>query len=180
MFPSDTAARWPQLPDETARQWLLPPVWERMVAGRGEFLADLRPAVPVFVRFGGLDFESDPQAPEVLDAFVTRAEQALDEQGGYVLQLTIGDKGAYLYAVFGSPIAHEDDAARACEGALRLLEIAERGARHRRPGGRGGRAPAQRDLRAPRAADVLLPRRRRQPRGPADDAGARRRHLGAR
>ena len=125
MFPSDTAARWPQLPDETARQWLLPPVWERMVAGRGEFLADLRPAVPVFVRFGGLDFESDPQAADVLDAFVTRAEQALDEQGGYVLQLTIGDKGAYLYAVFGSPIAHEDDAARACEGALRLLEIAE-------------------------------------------------------
>ena len=125
MFPSDTAARWPQLPDETARQWLLPPVWERMVAGRGEFLADLRPAVPVFVRFGGLDFERDPQAPDVLDAFVTRAEQALDEQGGYVLQLTIGDKGAYLYAVFGSPIAHEDDAARACEGALRLLEIAE-------------------------------------------------------
>ena len=95
------------------------------MAGRGEFLADLRPAVPVFVRFGGLDFEGDPEAAEVLDAFVTRAEQVLDEQGGYVLQLTIGDKGAYLYAVFGSPIAHEDDAARACEGALRLLEIAE-------------------------------------------------------
>ena len=51
---------WPQLPEETARQWLLPPVWERMVAGRGEFLADLRPAVPVFVRFGGLDFERRP------------------------------------------------------------------------------------------------------------------------
>ena len=45
MFPSDTAARWPQLPDETARQWLLPPVWERMVAGRGEFLADLRQVI---------------------------------------------------------------------------------------------------------------------------------------
>ena len=72
----DTAADWPQLPDETARQWLLPPVWERMVAGRGEFLADLRPAVPVFVRFGGLDFESDPEAPRVLDDFVTRAQQA--------------------------------------------------------------------------------------------------------
>src|SRR6478609_29604 len=123
--PLDPSPDWPELPEEVARQWLLPPVWERMVAGRGEFLADLRPAVPIFVRFGGLDFESDPHAPEVLDAFVTRAEQALDEQGGYVLQLTIGDKGAYLYAVFGSPIAHEDDAARACEGALRLLEIAE-------------------------------------------------------
>ena len=48
----------------------------------------------------------------------------LDEQGGSVLQLTIGDKGAYLYGVFGAPIAHEDDGARACEAALQLLEIA--------------------------------------------------------
>ena len=124
--PSAVAASldWPELPEEVTRQWLLPPVYARMVAGRGEFLADLRPAVPIFVRFGGLDFEDDPQAPRVLDEFVTRAQQALDEQGGSVLQLTIGDKGAYLYAVFGAPIAHEDDAARACEAALRLVEIA--------------------------------------------------------
>ncbi|MEO5852360.1 MAG: AAA family ATPase [Nocardioides sp.] len=121
----DSDADWPDLPEDITRQWLLPPVWERMVAGRGEFLADLRPAVPIFVRFGGLDFDSDPQAPAVLDDFVTRAQRALDEQGGSVLQLTIGDKGAYLYAVFGAPVAHEDDAARACEAALRLHEIAE-------------------------------------------------------
>ena len=119
------APDWPVLPEATTRQWLLPPVWDRMVAGRGEFLADLRPAVPVFVRFGGLDFERDPHAPQVLDDFVTRAQLAMDAQGGSVLQLTIGDKGAYLYAVFGSPVAHEDDARRACEAALRLLEIAE-------------------------------------------------------
>ncbi|MBF4765508.1 AAA family ATPase [Nocardioides islandensis] len=125
LVPPDSDPRWPQLPEEIARQWVLPPVWERMVAGRGEFVSDLRPAVPIFVRFGGLDFERDPQAPQVLDDFVTRAELALDELGGYVLQLTIGDKGAYLYAVFGSPIAHEDDAERACEAALRLLEISD-------------------------------------------------------
>lgn len=115
---------WPRLPDPTARQWLLPAVWERMVAGRGEFLADLRPGVPVFVRFGGLDFEVDPDAPRILDDFVTRAQLVLDEHGGSILQLTIGDKGAYLYGVFGAPIAHEDDATRACVAALRLLESA--------------------------------------------------------
>ncbi|MGC4108857.1 MAG: tetratricopeptide repeat protein [Nocardioides sp.] len=116
-------AQWPRLPDETAREWLLPAVWERMVAGRGEFLADLRPGVPIFVRFGGLDFEGDPDAPRILDDFVTRAQAVLDEHGGSVLQLTIGDKGAYLYGVFGAPVAHEDDAARACEAALGLLEL---------------------------------------------------------
>jgi adenylate cyclase len=123
--PPVASAGWPQLPEETAREWLLPAVWERMVAGRGEFLADLRPAVPVFVRFGGLDFDEDPEAPYVLDDFVTRAQVVLDEQGGSVLQLTIGDKGAYLYGVFGAPVAHEDDMGRACEAALRLLEIAD-------------------------------------------------------
>ena len=148
------------------------------MAGRGEFLADLRPAVPVFVRFGGLDFESDPEAPAVLDAFVTRAQRALDEQGGCVLQLTIGDKGAYLYAVFGAPVAHEDDAARACEAALRLLEVADGVPVTDVQVGRGHRPAAQRHLRAPRAAHVLLPGRRGQPRGAADGAGPGRRRSG--
>jgi class 3 adenylate cyclase/tetratricopeptide (TPR) repeat protein len=118
------AEDWPRLPDETAQEWLLPAVWERMVAGRGEFLAELRPAVPIFARFAGLDFEGDPEAPRILDGFVTGAQLVLAEQGGSVLQLTIGDKGAYLYGVFGAPVAHEDDAARACEAALRLLDVA--------------------------------------------------------
>ena len=43
--------------------------------------------------------------------------------GGNVLQLTLGDKGAYLYGVFGSPIAHEDDAARAAAAALDLRDL---------------------------------------------------------
>ncbi|QIK66202.1 AAA family ATPase [Nocardioides sp. HDW12B] len=111
----------PVLSEDLVRPWVLPPVWERMAAGRGEFLAELRPAVPVFLRFGGLDFEADDSAPERLDRFVRRTQRILATHGGYVLQLTIGDKGAYLYAVFGAPVAHEDDAARACAAALELL-----------------------------------------------------------
>ncbi|RKS68005.1 adenylate/guanylate cyclase family protein [Motilibacter peucedani] len=111
----------PRLPERDVRSWVLPSVYERLTAGRGEFLADLRPAVPVFVRFGGLDFDDDPGAPAALDALVTRAQRIVHANGGNVLQLTIGDKGAYLYAVFGAPVAHEDDAARACASALELL-----------------------------------------------------------
>ncbi|MGB0099849.1 MAG: tetratricopeptide repeat protein [Nocardioides sp.] len=121
----EPAPDWPQLPESVARQWLLPQVWDRMVAGRGEFLADLRPAVPIFVRFGGVDFERDPRARQVLNEFVTCSQQVLDELGGSLLQLTIGEKGAYLYGVFGAPAAHEDDAARACEAALRIREIGD-------------------------------------------------------
>jgi predicted ATPase/class 3 adenylate cyclase len=117
------SAAAPPLPDEVAREWLLPPVYLRMSAGRGEFLSELRPGVPVFVRFGGLDFETDPSAPSRLDEFVVAVQRLVDEHGGNVLQLTVGDKGAYLYAVFGAPIAHEDDAARACSAALGIVRL---------------------------------------------------------
>ena len=119
------------LAEDLVRPWVLPPVWDRMVAGRGELLAELRPAVPVFVRFGGLDFDADPTAPERLDRFVRRTQRVFAGHGGYVLQLTIGDKGAYLYAVFGAPVAHEDDAARACAAALDLLADERAADRHR-------------------------------------------------
>ena len=111
------------LPEELVRQWVLPAVYERLRTGRGEFLAELRPAIPFFVRFTGIDYDTDDAAVDKLDDFVRRAQRVLTGYGGNLLQLTLGDKGAYLYAVFGSPHAHEDDPARACAAALDLLEL---------------------------------------------------------
>jgi predicted ATPase/class 3 adenylate cyclase len=108
------------LADELARPWLLPAVYERLSTGRGEFLAELRPAYPVFVNFGGIDYDTDESASDKLDEFVCAAQRSFAEYGGSVLQLTLGDKGAYLYGAFGTPLAHEDDAARACAAALEL------------------------------------------------------------
>jgi predicted ATPase/class 3 adenylate cyclase len=117
------AAAEAELPDELARQWLLEPVYERLTAGRGEFLAELRPAYPVFISFTGIDYEADESAVQKLDEFVCAAQHALASFGGSLLQVTLGDKGAYLYAVFGTPLAHEDDAARACAAALELQAL---------------------------------------------------------
>jgi len=111
------------VPEELARRWLLPAVYERLSAGRGEFLAELRPAFPVFVSFSGIDYDSDASASGKLDAFVRAAQRILSEHGGNVLQLTLGDKGAYLYGAFGTPHAHEDDAERACAAALELCAL---------------------------------------------------------
>ncbi len=113
----------PPLPESVVRQWLLPSVYERMRTGRGEFLAELRAAYPLFLRFGGIDYDDDDDADAKLDAFVGKAQEILDGYGGNVLQLTLGDKGAYLYGVFGSPLAHEDDAARAAAAALELRAL---------------------------------------------------------
>ena len=111
------------LPEELVRPWLLPPVYERLRTGRGEFLAELRPAIPVFVRFTGIDYDDDDDAIVKLDEFIRRAQRVFADCGGNLLQLTLGDKGAYLYAVFGSPHAHEDDPARAAAAGLYLLAL---------------------------------------------------------
>lgn len=114
---------YPKLSRSVLRPWLLPSVYERVRSGRGEFLAELRPAVPMFVRFGGIDYDNDPDARQMLDHFIVRAQQVIDGYGGNLLNLTIGDKGAYLHAVFGCPLAHEDDAARACAAALEISAL---------------------------------------------------------
>lgn len=113
----------PPLSEDLVRPWLLPAVYERLRTGRGEFLTELRPAVPLFLRFAGIDYDNDDEAVHKLDEFVRGAQRIMTGYGGNVLQLTLGDKGAYLYGVFGSPIAHEDDAARAAGAALELRDL---------------------------------------------------------
>ncbi|MBI2763572.1 MAG: AAA family ATPase [Chloroflexi bacterium] len=123
MPPRSPVEEPPPLPEDLVRPWLLPPVYERLRTGRGEFLTELRPAIPVFLRFSGIDFDDDEEAVLKLDEFVRGAQKILSGYGGNVLQLTLGDKGAYLYGVFGSPLAHEDDAARAAASALELRDL---------------------------------------------------------
>lgn len=110
------------VPDEIARQWLLPTVYDRLATGGGAMFAELRTVYPMFIRFGGIDYDEDPDAVARLDAFIRRSQHILAAYGGNLLQLTLGDKGAYLYAVFGSPRAHEDDAVRAVSAAWDLQQ----------------------------------------------------------
>jgi adenylate cyclase len=113
----------PALPEELVRPWLLPAVYERLRTGRGEFLTEIRPAIPIFVRFSGIEYDEDDESARKLDELVRGAQRILSGYGGNLLQLTLGDKGAYLYGVFGSPVAHEDDAARAAAAALELRDL---------------------------------------------------------
>ena len=122
----DEAPAWgreaPLSPD-VVRPWLLRAVYERLRSGHGEFLAELRPAYPLFVRFGGIDYDNDDDAITKLDDFIRRAQRILATYGGNLLHLTLGDKGAYMFGVFGSPLAHENDSARACAAALELRDL---------------------------------------------------------
>jgi predicted ATPase/class 3 adenylate cyclase len=120
--PPDAAPRPSPLapPDNLLRPWLLPAVWAALQSGEERFLAELRPAVALFVRFSGLDFEQDEAAGARLDAYIRWVQQVLARHEGALIQLTTGDKGSYLYAAFGAPVAHDDDAERAVAAALEM------------------------------------------------------------
>ncbi len=109
---------------EAATPWLLPPVAKQLDAGNGEFLAELRPAIALFIRFTGIAYDDDPDASEKLNSFIVAVQKQLNRYGGSLIQLTLGDKGSYLYAAFGAPIAHKDDAARAATVALNVRDLA--------------------------------------------------------
>lgn len=102
------------------RRWLLPTVQRRLEAGGGDFLTELRPVAALFLSFAGLDFVTDEEAGRKLDHLVRAAQRVTSEYGGNVLQLTTGDKGSYLYAAYGAPVSHEDDAERCAAAALDL------------------------------------------------------------
>ena len=143
--------------------------------GRGEFLAELRPAYPVFLRFGGIDYDARRRRDRASSTTSSARRSASSTgYGGNVLQLTLGDKGAYLYGVFGSPLAHEDDASRAAAAALELRDLERDHGRARHPDRHRPRPAAQRHVRPRDAPDVRVPRRRREPRRAADVEGAAR------
>ncbi len=119
------AAPWPglaadALAEDQLRVWLLPQVYERLRHGLGNFLAELRPTVACFLRFGGIDYDHDDEAGNKLDAYIRWVQEIVARYEGTLIDLNIGDKGSYLYINFGAPLAHEDNADRAAAAALAL------------------------------------------------------------
>ena len=108
--------------DETLRSWIPRQIQPRLAQGQEAFLAELRPAVAMFIQFEGLDY-ADTGAGARLDALIRWVQARATAWDGLLLQITTGDKGTYLYVVFGAPVAHEDDAIRAVHAALDIRAL---------------------------------------------------------
>lgn len=125
--PAD-ANPWPVMPATTLdavqlRPWILAPLYARLRRGNGEARPELRPVVALFLRFTGIDYDRDPDASAKLDAFIRHVQRTAARYAGDLLQVTIGDKGSFLYIVFGALAAHDDDAFRAVRAAEGLLAL---------------------------------------------------------
>ncbi len=106
------------------RVWLHGAVYEREQAGQESFLTEFRPCVAVFVRFIGIDYDSD-LAEKQLDTFLRQTQNIVERYEGTLLDITIGDKGSYAYINFGALISHEDNARRAVKAALEINNKSE-------------------------------------------------------
>lgn len=100
--------------------FLLPTL--RQTAGAVTLHSEFRPVTALFLRFMGLDYEHDVDAPHKLDTFIRAVQNITAQYEGVLLDLVVGDKGNFLYVVFGAPITHEDDVRRAI-GAAQALHL---------------------------------------------------------
>ena len=106
---------------EHVRPWLAPAIYARLEARFEHFLAEIRPAVALFLRFSEpINRQKNGIAATSLDRFIRWVQQVLQRYEGTLIQLTTGDKGSYLYAAFGAPAAHGNDIVRAVAAALAL------------------------------------------------------------
>ena len=94
--------------------FLLPEVLERLQAGLGAFLSELRLIVPIFIH---IDCPT-----ERLNDYVTLAERVAARFGGRISDVEVGDKGNVLVMTFGAPTSTGDDIRRALRCTLVLVQ----------------------------------------------------------
>ncbi len=127
------AAVVPEISDEVGallRPYIPDAVQARIDAGLGEWLGELRLVTAMFVNL--LDFDqSSPDALSTVHMLVEAVQSVLARFDGTLKNLSAGDKGSVLIAVFGTPPrTHEDDAARCTKVALEIrTQLAARGHR---------------------------------------------------
>lgn len=109
------------LSPEELKSWVPRAVFERETSSPEIFLTQFRPCVALFVRFTGIDYDSDSAESEV-DAFIRQAQRTASHYGGALMDVAIGDKGSYAYVNFGALSTHEDDARRAVKTAMELIK----------------------------------------------------------
>lgn len=117
---------WPELPPfpaETLRPWILPAVFERILAGQQDFIVELRVSVVCFLKFSFQGQLEDQYDVSRLDAFICRVQHIIHAFEGQVFQITFGDKGNNIFFGFGAPVSHEDDVERALNSSLQLMAL---------------------------------------------------------
>ena len=104
-------------------RYLHPAIAQRIAAGQAGFINEHRQVSVLFVNFSGFDYDVDQQAGARLQDYLRKVFAVVRRYDGSVNLVDMGDKGSKYIVLFGAPIAHEDDSARAVSCALELLAL---------------------------------------------------------
>ncbi len=122
---------WADLDEATAQRilnqlaaYLPPSVYEQILNGQRQFVGENRQVVSLFVRFQGLDYDSDPEASAKLQEYFITMQTIIHRYGGRLNRVSTGDKGSLLHLIFGAPVAYEDNEERALSCALEMQRVA--------------------------------------------------------
>lgn len=89
----------------------------RIEQGQTAFITDFRHAtVPLFISFAADD-------PPAVQEYVVAALRIINNHGGHLSEVEIGDKGNVLVALFGAPLSAGDNPERAAACALELASL---------------------------------------------------------
>lgn len=103
---------------EALKSFVAGPVAERLLEAGGHIPEERRLVTALFADVSGFTALADRLDPEqlleVIDPVISALSSVVDRHGGYVEKFA----GDALLALFGAPVAHEDDAARAVRVAL--------------------------------------------------------------
>lgn len=119
---------WKPIADETAildeaRLFVPANIRDQIQLGLGDYTGELRPVLPMFIQF-----EVEPlgvnSKRSALDGYFSTIQESLAAAGGWMVSIEISDKGTVVYAVFGAPVTHGDDAIRALTAAIELRDKA--------------------------------------------------------
>ena len=105
------------------RPYVAAPIRAQIEKGFGDFVAELRYAMPMFVQFATTVRPGDDPR-QILDNYVSAVQNVVATAGGRLVSVEVGDKGNVLLVVFGVPTTYGDDAERALRTALNLRDIA--------------------------------------------------------
>ncbi|MBI3244728.1 MAG: tetratricopeptide repeat protein [Chloroflexi bacterium] len=103
--------------------YLHPVIAQRLELGEAQFVNEHRSVTVLFIGFDEYDYDTDPLAGIRLERYFAQVVQIIHRYDGSLNKIDMGDKGSKFIALFGAPVAHEDDAERALRCALDLMAI---------------------------------------------------------
>ncbi|MDA0242794.1 MAG: AAA family ATPase [Chloroflexi bacterium] len=120
----------PFIPEKLLKAYVPGAIWDRLAAGQGGWVAELRRVTVLFVSlpdFGDINTSNLTAAHDTMRAL----QAATYRHEGSINKLNVDDKGVTLVAALGlPPFAHEDDPERGIRTALAFKqELKERGLR---------------------------------------------------